>query len=68
MANITIPGSVTNDLRQGLTLRMGDEIETLEIASLIDRRERSYERSRSTSSKSTPSGTCSTRSGGSTSS
>ena len=43
MANITIPGPVTNDLRQGLTLRMGDAIQTLEIASLIDRRERSYE-------------------------
>lgn len=43
MANISIPGPVTNDLRQGLTLRMGDAAQALEEASLIDRRERSYE-------------------------
>ncbi|HTB51014.1 MAG TPA: hypothetical protein VK701_08570 [Solirubrobacteraceae bacterium] len=43
MANISIPGPVTNDLRQGLILRMGDAAQALEEASLIDRRERSYE-------------------------
>jgi hypothetical protein len=43
MTHISIPGPVTNDLRQGLTLRMGDAAQALEEASLIDRRERSYE-------------------------
>ena len=40
MGNISIPGPVTNNLRQGLTLRMGDAIQALDTASLIDRRER----------------------------
>jgi hypothetical protein len=43
MVNVTIPGPVTNNLRQGLTLRMGSVIEALDQASLIDRSERSRE-------------------------
>jgi hypothetical protein len=43
MSNITIPGPVTNNLRQGLMLRMGSAIQALDTASLIDRRERSHE-------------------------
>jgi hypothetical protein len=43
MTHISIPGPVTNDLRQGLILRMGDAAQALDVASLIDRRKRSYE-------------------------
>lgn len=43
MTNITVPGPLTNDLRQGLMLRMGSAIQALDTASLIDRRERSHE-------------------------
>ena len=43
MTSITIPGPITNNLRQGLTLRMGSAIEALDTASLIDRRERTHE-------------------------
>jgi hypothetical protein len=43
MSTISIPGPVANQLRQGLTLRMGDAAQGLEEASLIDRRKRSYE-------------------------
>lgn len=43
MSNITIPGPVANQLRQGLTLRMGEAAQALEEASLCDRRERTAE-------------------------
>ncbi len=43
MSNITVPGPVTNNLRQGLMLRIGSAIQALDTASLIDRRERSHE-------------------------
>ncbi len=43
MSTVTIPGPITNDLRQGLTLRMGDAAQALEQASLVDRRKRTYE-------------------------
>jgi hypothetical protein len=42
-STVTIPGPITNDLRQGLTLRMGDAAQALEQASLVDRRKRAYE-------------------------
>jgi hypothetical protein len=38
-----IPGPVANQLRQGLTLRIGAAAQALEEASLIDRRNRTYE-------------------------
>ncbi len=43
MSIIAIPGLVTNDLRQGLTLRMGDAAQALEQASMVDRRKRAHE-------------------------
>jgi transketolase N-terminal domain/subunit len=43
MTSISIPGPVTNDLRQALILRMGEVAQALEEASLLDRRKRSYE-------------------------
>lgn len=42
MTSITIPGRVANQLRQGLTLQMGDAAEALGRWSLIDRRHRSH--------------------------
>lgn len=44
MTNISIPGPVTNNLRQGLTLRIGSAVQALDTASLIDRRERTEEK------------------------
>lgn len=43
MCTTTIPGPVANQLRQGLTLRMGDAAQALAEASLCDRRERTAE-------------------------
>lgn len=43
MSTITVPGPITNNLRQGLTLRMGDAAQALEQASLVDRRKRAHE-------------------------
>ncbi len=43
MSTITVPGPVTNNLRQGLILRMGEAAQALEEASLVDRRKRDYE-------------------------
>ena len=43
MRNITIPGPVANQLRQGLALRIGAAAQALEQASLTERRNRTYE-------------------------
>jgi hypothetical protein len=43
MSAITVPGPVTNNVRQGLILRMGEAAQALEEASLVDRRKRDYE-------------------------
>jgi hypothetical protein len=43
MSTITVPGPVTNNLRQGLILRMGEAAQALEEASLVDRHKRDYE-------------------------
>ena len=43
MSTITVPGPVTNNVRQGLILRMGEAAQALEEASLVDRRKRDYE-------------------------
>ena len=40
MTYIDIPGRIANQLRQGLTLKMGEAAQALEQASLGDRRER----------------------------
>jgi len=42
MSTTTVPGPVTNNLRQGLILRMGEAAQALEEASLVDRRKRDY--------------------------
>jgi hypothetical protein len=43
MSTITVPGPVTNNVRQGLILRMGEAAQALEETSLVDRRKRDYE-------------------------
>jgi DNA-binding XRE family transcriptional regulator len=43
MSTTTIPGPVANQLRQGLALRIGVAAQALEEASLIERRNRTYE-------------------------
>jgi transcriptional regulator with XRE-family HTH domain len=44
MSTTPIPGPVANQLRQGLTLRIGTAAQALEETSLIDRRNRTYEK------------------------
>jgi hypothetical protein len=43
VSTTSIPGPVANQLRQGLTLRIGAAAQALEEASLTDRRNRTYE-------------------------
>jgi hypothetical protein len=65
MSTITVPGPVTNNVRQGLILRMGGPPRHLRKPAWLTVANATTRCLRSTSSRSTRSETCSTRSAGS---